>query len=224
MPAPEGFVIPTIGLESGSLGVLRAVTGSVGTQSVKFYIHKVYNPKKSKELGREYYDEHEMADFKNDPYSTASIRVSDLSDKQKFETAQLYERFKSQSQSGETSIAEWPAVNESDKIRLAMLGIHTVEQLRAFENNQQIFRLGPGAKELVEAAKRHCIAKYGETSTDEDRKERQLILEENKALREQSKQREEEYFQLMQRMAELEQALNAKGHKPKKKEVEAAAA
>lgn len=192
MPAPEGFIIPTTGISTGNAGILKAVTGAIGTQAVRFYVHKVYNAKKSEELGYEFYDDVELCGFKNDKYAETAIMVKDLSMKQKMDTARIYERFKTQKDSTDTPLEKWAVISESQKAFYLQMGIHSVEQLASFQEHE-LFRLGPDGKNVRDLALRHINGK--ELKKQEDRnKEMELVIKENRVMSEKIKKLEEAYF------------------------------
>lgn len=213
---PEGFKVPTIGQHGGSPNIMRAVTGAIGTQAVKFDVYRPINQKLSEAAKSEVRDEIEVAYFKNDPYTNVAIRVKDLNDKQKIETAHLYERFLSQKDSTDTMIDAWDGIVESEKIRLAVLGISTVEQLASFKDFE-LQRLGGGAKDLRDRAQWHMKAKYGEQS--EASKEMQAVMEENRKLAERLKALEEQMFARHVEAAKSESGARRPG-RPKKVEQE----
>lgn len=213
MSAPEGFIIPTIGQNTANVGVMKAVSGSVGTQAVRFYIHQQYDAQMSKLADREVYVPVEMCGFKNDRYTETAIRVQDLTPIQRLQTQELYERFKSQTESGETPIEAWDQLVDSEKVQMLMAGIKTVEQLARFEEHD-FYRLGVGGKELAARAKRHLAGKEHK-KIQASSEEMLLVIEENKRLREEFERRDAEYLGLQERLAAIESGSTGGSKKPK---------
>lgn len=201
MPAPEGFRLPTAG-ESAPGGVLKAVTGSHGTQAFKVSTHKMFNAKKSDEAGLEVEDAITIVTFRNDPYTEAVIREADLSPEQQVQTAEARDRFYTSKDSTDTMIAEWQAIHDSEKMKLALIGVVTVEQLAAWPEFQ-MFKLGGGAKDLVAKARRHVDTKIGNRA-GEANADHLAVLAELKRLREAEAEKDARYFEMQARLAELE--------------------
>lgn len=183
---------------------MKAVTGSTGTQAVKFYIGKIYDEAASINLNIEAHKEVELVEFMNDPRSSYVCRVKDMTTEQRIRTQPLYDRFLTQKGSDETMIEAWEILQEAEKIEMLMNGINTVEQLASFEDHD-IARLGSGGKLLRDKARRHIAGKHKNDRVDQSA-QMQLIAEENRKLREESEKREQDYFALQARLATLEAA------------------
>lgn len=207
MPAPENFVIPTVGSNTQTSGVLKAVASAVGAQSVRFYVGKIYDGESSKKLNKETYKPVEMVSFKNDPYSSYDCMVKDMDMEQRIKTQELYQRFIDQKDSDETQLEEWELLTEGERLQLFVGGINTVEQLAGYDDNQ-IHRLGIGAVALKARAQQHVAAKKPQgPSTDE----LIMIAEENKKLRQEAAERDQAFFAMQERLAKLESAKAPKG-------------
>ena len=207
MPAPENFVIPTVGSTTQTSGVLKAVASAVGAQSFRFYVGKIYDGESSKKLNKETYKPVEMVSFKNDPYSSYDCMVKDMDMEQRIKTQELYQRFIDQKDSDETQLEEWELLTEGERLQLFVGGINTVEQLAGYDDHQ-IHRLGIGAAALKARAQQHVAAKKPQgPSTDE----LIMIAEENKKLRQEAAERDKAFFAMQERLAKLEAAKAPKG-------------
>lgn len=206
---PKGFE------QTDSPHVMKPTFGSVGSQYVRFHVHLEYSGSDSEAKGIEVKRPIELCEIQNDKFTRVPIRVNDLSPRQKVELAPLYERFKSQKDSNETSIADWEAITDMEKGLLMTSGVYTVEQLDAF-GDEELYKLGPSGKDLKLRASRHVRAKRGPDvdKVEELRREMQLIIEENKRLQ----AKEHEYFARAEKRATLEAItpVKKKGGRPKK--------
>lgn len=156
---PEGLIVtPTKFEPTGNPLVMRPTYGSIGTQHVRFYTHETYSGSDSEKAQKEVKKQVDICEIQNDKFTKVPIRVNDLSRAQKAILAPLYERFKTQKDSNETQILDWDAVTDNEKIFLGQLGVMTVEQLNSF-TGQDVYKLGPGAEELIARAKRHMKSK-----------------------------------------------------------------
>lgn len=138
--------------------VKKPVVGSAKGMYTRFEIHKEYSGEASKEAGKESFRPIEVCRIRTDRFSEPAIMVKDLSVEQKMSLAQLYEQFKSQKNSSETSIFEWQAISDQDKAFLGGAGIFTVEQLASLEKEQR-YTLGINAEEYHQKANMHLITK-----------------------------------------------------------------
>lgn len=176
---PE-FVRPTDYLKTEHAEVLRPVFGSIGAQHVRFEVAQEYSGADSLAANREVRRPVEVCLIQNDRFSTAALRVgrppdpskpgdigitSELSHEQQVVLAPVYERFKTQRESSETDIVGWDVVTDMERRLLVKQGIWTVEQLASF-SDQDLFRLGPGGKDLRERAKRHVTTKQEAAAPD----------------------------------------------------------
>lgn len=206
MPAPENFIIPTVGSSTQTSGVLKAVASSVGAQAVRFYVGKSYDGETSKKLNMETYKPVEMVSFKNDPYSSYDCMVKDMDMEQRIKTQELYQRFIDQKDSDETQLEEWELLTEGERLQLFVGGINTVEQLAGYDDNQ-IHRLGIGAVALKARAQMHVAAKKPPAVTND---ELILIAAEKKKLREEAADRDRQFYAMQERLAKLESAKSVK--------------
>jgi hypothetical protein len=197
MSAPEGFKMPTVGEGTTHQGVLKAVTGNIGTQAARFFIHKLYDAKATEQEKREVLKPHEMVGFRNDPFTEYTCKIRDMSDKQKYSTQRLYERFKSQQETDETPLESWEAISEWEKVQLLQSGILTVDQITAFQDHE-LFKLGPGGKDLREKARWHINSK---NPTQDSKQEMLMVIEENRKQAERMKQMEDELYKLQAQVA-----------------------
>lgn len=223
MPAPEGFILPSVGQTTNTPGIMKAVSGAIGTQVARFYTHKVYDALASEREGAEIYSERVMLGVKNDRFTEVALVAEGPSDRgdrdgnivplrpelnsaQTMATAELYERFKRQQSSTDTPIDNWDAITDGEKAQMRMVDVLFVDQLARFSDDQ-LYRLGPGAKRLRELAQRHVAGK--EKSKSEDLgAEMALILEERKREREAAQAREAD---LLKQLATLESKPSKKG-------------
>lgn len=216
MPAPAEFIIPDVGNTTAQKGVLNAVVGSRGTQLVRFFMHKEYDDKSSRALGKEVFKPIEMVAFKNDQYSEYTCRVEDMTEEQRIGTAELYQRFLEQKDSNETAIEAWELVSEGERNSLLRQGYKTVEQIAA-HGEHELYRLGVSGRELRDRALRHVMAKEENNKRDVAAEMRaiveqnKLIAEENANLRKDMEAAQELYFQTQQQIAALEKSAKAKG-------------
>lgn len=201
MSAPEGFKLPTLGEGTTHNGVLKAVAGSVGAQATRFFVHRLYDAKATELEKREVLTPHEMVGFRNDPFAEFTCKVKDMTPKQKLVTQQLYERFKSQKDSTDTPVEVWDAISEWEKVQLIQSGILTVEQITAYQDHE-LYKLGPGGKDLRERAKWHVNAK---NPAQDNKQEMLLVIEENRKNAERLKQMEDELIKMQAALAEKEQ-------------------
>jgi hypothetical protein len=98
-------------------------------------------------------------------------------------------------------------------------GIFTVEQLYNTPEGER-FRLGTGHRDLWERAERHCKTKR-ENDAGESRRELELVMEENRSIRQKQEEAERRYLDLQVQMAKLEKEQKAgapsrSGSRPKK--------
>lgn len=214
---PEGLKVKPEAFEkTGSPNVLRPTYGSLGSMFAEFKVHERYSGKLSQQTGTETTQPIEVCIIQTDRFSRVPKRVTELSRKESIDLAPLYERFKSQQGSTDTSILEWNAVSDVEKVHLGQLGIWSVEQLHNLPEHER-YRLGPGGNELWVRAERHVLGKEAKVAkeTAEAKKELHLLAEENKKLREQLEARVEKSFE---RHAEI--AANQKRSKPQKETTE----
>ena len=190
---PAEFVMPDSKLlDPNKVGYQKPVYGNVGAQYVEFSTHSRFSGVDSLDQNKEVYRKVDICKIRNDKQSVAVIRVNDLTPKQKREMAGIYEQWMTQKDSTDTRIMQWEAISEDDKAFLIQAGVQTVEQLNAFEG-EDIFRLGPVAKEFKAAATRHLITKNGDKKAEQS-EDIKLILEENRKLRELVEKRDADYF------------------------------
>lgn len=192
MPVPSNFVIPTIGDPTGSSGVLKAVSGASGTQTIKFFIGQEYDGNASKEADMEVFRPVEMVCFKNDPLSEYHCRVKDMTQEQRLKAGALYERFKSQKESTDTPIEAWEQINEAEKVSLLRQDYVTVEQVASFEDHE-VYRLGIDGKNLRDKARRHVKGK-NHVKEQQFSDEMKAILEENRKLKSEMEEAHSRYL------------------------------
>lgn len=197
MSAPEGFRMPTEGEGTTHQGVLKAVTGAIGTQAARFFIHKLYDARATVMEQREVLKAHEMVGFRNDPFSEYTCKIKDMTDRQKFSTQKLYERFKTQQETDETPLETWDAISEREKVQLIQSGILTVDQIAAYQDHE-LYKLGPGGKDLRTKATWHVNAK---NPVQDQKQEMLMVIEENKRQADRMKQMEEELYKLQMQLA-----------------------
>lgn len=206
--------------------IMKPVFGSMGTQTVRFHNHKIYNATKSKAENKEAFDTIELCEIRNDAYCKVPLRVktrdggSELSREQQTMLAGLYERFKSQRESGETSIMDWEAIEEGDRSQLAQLGIFSVEQLFAHREHE-LYKLGPGGEELHERAARHMNSKMEEKKKLDAIEELALIRAEKEQLAAEREKANETMFKLQAQIAELQGQAPKRGPGRPKSEAQA---
>lgn len=195
---------------TGFADVLKPVFGSLDNLYCEFRIHKEFSNAESKLAGKEVQREMEVLMIQTDRFSRVPLKVGDpakgivgeLTPEMQFKTAELYERFKTQKDSTDTLIYHWEAVSDMEKGQLASLGIYTVEQLHKMPE-ADIFRLGPGGKDLWERAGRHVATKK-ENDVGESRRELELVMDENRRIREKQEHSEKRYFEMQAQLAKVE--------------------
>lgn len=193
---PENLIIKPVSFEQTlQPGVLKPTYGSLGSQYVRFHVHKEYNGADSTVAGKEVYRPIEVCEFQNDRFTRCPIRVKDLSAKQKVELAPIYERFRTQKESDETAVTEWDAVTDLEKGFLMTAGVYTVEQLGKFEDTE-LHRLGPGGTDLRLRARRHMRTKEDAKpkAADELKNEIALLRAEKEDQNARMKALEEKFF------------------------------
>lgn len=225
MGAPAEFIMPTVGVAQGQPGVMKASGGAVGTQAVKFHEVKTFNAGESDRLNLEAYSKVIVCEITNDKYTKVPLIVEggdDRKDKtgkvvplkcmltrqQQIATAPIYERFKSQKDSTDTPIEQWDAVQDSEKLNLAMIGVLFVEQLASF-NDVELYKLGAGGKEIRDLALRHVRGKQGPSESEKFGSEMQALME---ARKEETGRRQA----LEERLLQMEVLLAEKDVKAKK--------
>lgn len=216
---PEGLIVkPQTFEKTGNPNVLNPTYGSVGSMHVEFRVHKKYSGADSAKANKEVRRETEICLFQADKFSRVPKKVSELSTKEQIALAPIYERFKTQSESNETSIFEWEAATQMEKAHLGQMGIWSVEQLAAMPEHER-YRLGPGGADLHARSERHMATKK-EDSQEEQKKEMALVMEENKKLSERLKALEERELQRHQEIAKSEEGPKKKRSRPKKEEAQ----
>lgn len=199
MPAPSEFIIPTVGESTGNNGVLKAVSGAVGTQAVKFLIEGIYDGEASKATNMEVRKPMEFVEFKNDPFSSYKCRVSDMTQEQRIRTGALYEQFKTNKDSTDTPLDAWDMINENERIALLNNNIFTVEQITHFKDHE-VYRLGIDGKNLRDRAVRHVNGKEAAKQSNLN-DEMRAILEENKKLKLEMEEAKELYYKMQEELS-----------------------
>lgn len=181
----------------------KPVFGAIGTQAVRFFIGKSYNQAKSQLSGVETYDAEEMCEIQNDKFAKYTPRVRDLDNKQLMDLGALLQQFREQKDSKDTQIVGWMVITENERAFLINSGVYTVEQLAAFDPNQDSYRFGREGKTLIEKARQHIAGKSLDKAKERE-DEYQLLLKEVSELRKAQKMREELYLedQVARAMAE----------------------
>lgn len=165
-------------LEStGQPDVAKVVYGSLKDISVKAETHREYSETKSKEAGKEVYQDVDLIKFKLDKWSEVPVTLSELSHQQRRELAPLIDSLQNKVENtNETKVLEWAAISAMEKQYVILNGVHTVEQLRHV-SEQEAYKYGPSGKEILAKAKRHTETK------EEERKAKEEGLESVKTLR-----------------------------------------
>lgn len=223
---PEGFQMgsPDKWLKTDNPLVLKPTTGAVGTQYVKFFILEIYSSKLSEEQKREVKVPVEMCAIQNDRFSTYCCMVKDLSRKQMIDLAGIYQRFKEQKDSKDTSVIDWEALTDRDKGFLLQAGVVSVEQLASF-GEHDLYKLGPGGKEYRDMALRHVEGKAGKKRDEESGEMSALRREKDEQAIRLKALEEKFYAQEAEKAKKSQQAANARAAKKgKKAEVTEAAA
>lgn len=216
-PFPHEIYKPMVSgqfIEGGQ--AYKPVFGSIGTLPVRFYMGSSYNEAKSAELGVETYDKEEMCEITVDKFTKHTPRVKDLDRKQMLELSPLLHAFREQKDSTDTQIISWMIITEMDRAHLVSQGVYTVEQLAAFDPDQEAYRFGRGGRDLIMKARQHLAGK-GQDKVKEREKEYQMLLDEVAKLRAKDKEREELYLQGQMQRADAEK----KGRTPKPEQVTA---
>lgn len=194
---PEGLITQPTGYQNtGSSLVLKPTFGTVGTCYVRFFMHREYSELDSEKSETEQYREIEMCEVQTDSKSRVAIRVKDLNPQQKIDFASIYNRFKTQRDSTDTGIVDWPAITDSEKGYLLGLGIYTVEQIAAIPQHE-LHRLGPGGVDLQRKAVKHITGKNA--SSQDLTEELQTIRQEAESARAKAKEFEAKYFEELAR-------------------------
>lgn len=192
---PEGLIVQAQGWErTTNANVMKPTFGSMGSQFVEFKVHKEYSGADSVKANVEVNRHVEICLIQNDKFSKVPLRMNELSPKQKIELSQMYERFKSQKDSSDTSVLDWDALTYDEKAFLGSAGIWTVEQLHSLGEHEQ-YKLGPAYADLKERAKRHIDSKPG-SKVAERKREMELLMEEKRKDRERIKELEDRLFRL----------------------------
>lgn len=200
----ELIIEPTKFENTSNPHVLKPVYGSMKGVTAQFCIHDEYSGSASEKEGIEVRRPVELCMIRTDKFSNIPLRMNELSPQQKIDLASLYERFKKQASSTETNVLEWDAVSDQERVHLGSLGCWTVEQLYNTPKEER-YKFGPGGDDLWNRADRHMKAK-GKDPASEQRKELDLVLEENKKLSARMKELEEKYFAEQMKRAEVEKS------------------
>lgn len=190
--------------------VRKPVFGSLDSLFCEFRVHQEFSEADSRKAGKEVKKEVEVLLIHTDRFSVVPKRVgspdskmpSELTPEMQFKTAALYERFKTQKNSTDTLIYEWEALSSMEKSQLISLGIMTVEQLHKMPKHE-LYRLGSGGLALWERAERHVKTKK-ENDPSESRRELELVMEENRAIRMKQEDAEKRYLALQEQIARME--------------------
>ena len=216
--------------------VLKPVFGSLDNLHCEFRVHQEHHEGDSRKAGKEVKREKEVLLVQTDRFSRVPLAVgsaghyevdkdgkevlvgfvaSEMTQEMQMKTAELYERFRSQKASTDTLIFDWEAISDMEKGLLAQSGIYTVEQLFATPEHQR-FKLGPAHKDLWERAARHVKSKK-ENDVNETKREMELVLEENRRIREKQEETERRYFEMQSKIAEMEKQTERRkpGRRPK---------
>lgn len=190
-------------------GVQKAVAGSVGSMYAEFRVHEEYSGADSILQDREVKRPVEICLIKTDRFSVVPLRVgklptaedrrmirSEMTRQQEIDLSPLYERFRSQRESTDTSIFTWEAVNDMERGHLGGLGVFTVEQLHNTPKEQR-YRFGPAGEELWTRADRFIRTKK-ENDPDEKKKELELLRAEREANGRRIEELERKYLELQE--------------------------
>jgi len=200
MPAPEQFIIPTMGEGTSQRGIMKAVAGSSGTQQIKFFVHKIMDGKATEIANAETYKPVEMVSFRNDALSSYTCRIQDMTQEQRIKSGPLYERFMNGKDSTDTQIEDWDMLNENEKIGLIQLGVVTVEQAAAYQDHE-VYRLGIDGKNVRDKAIRHVRGK--EVSKEQSwSEEMRAMVEENRKIKAEIEAAKDAYYALQAQLAE----------------------
>ena len=190
---PEGLVVAANGFENtANPNVKKPTYGALGSMFVEFRVHKEYSGSESKLKKKEVYKPVEIVLIKSDKFSFTPKRITELSTKERIDLAPLYEQFKSQKDSNDTSIFQWQAVNDHERSYLSSQGVYSVEQLANYRD-EELYRLGPGGVELRERAVRHQVTK-NESKKESESELLKTLRAEKEALAAKNKQLEAALF------------------------------
>lgn len=234
MPAPEGFIMPTLGTSVGA-NVLKAVptaeviAGAMGTLVAEIKRYGRFSKRMTLELETqnlpgEALEEIELAVIQVDKLTKVPFRCSSLTyPKRKFTNelsvpeqislAELRERFRKNEHGADTPIANWDALNASEMAQLMQIGIYYVEQLAAYQEHEY-YRLGNGGAELVKRAQRHVGAK-APNKQEEFEKSMATLLAAKAEERERADVAEKRMYEMQERLAALEAPKRGPGRPPK---------
>lgn len=171
----------------------KPVFGAMGTLAVRFYMGSSYNEARSMKEGLECYDKEEMCEIVVDKYTKHTPRVKDLDNKQLLDLGPLLQAFRDQKDSTDTQIISWLIITEHERAHLVTQNIYTVEQLAAFDPDQDSFRFGRDGRNLIMKARQHVAGKQVDKGADVA-KEMELLRAEISALRAKSEAREDAYI------------------------------
>lgn len=219
---PEGLIVNAQGFgATGQTDVMKPTYGRLGMLPAVFKVEEVYSASDSVEAGEEIKRKVEICEIHVDKFSKVPLRVanvtakvdnegkpildqhgkpvmcrikSELTRDQEIKLAPLYEQFKKQKDSTDTSIVSWQAINDNERNMLGQLGIWSVEQLNAIPQYDR-YKLGPAGEELWERSERHRVAKEGRKQR-EATDEMLMVLEENKKARLEMAEMREELLRL----------------------------
>lgn len=157
----------------------------------RFFVHKQYNPLKSKLLNREIYEEKEMIEYFIDKKTKGHFLVDDAIKREHYEA---YDRFKRGLEAAGTPLNQWDALNYEEVVTLAKEGIFSVEQFATLPRSRVEGRFIPSIVEAFDRAIRFVATKHERVDLDKYAEEMKRMTEENnktklemEALREQMK-------------------------------------
>lgn len=122
------------------------------TARPRFYMQAVENKFRSEEEGRPIFDEREMVEIRL-PGDRLSCYVGYVTDEERNRWPEAYAAFKRGEQRAAhgTPLEHWPVLSTGKVAELKAMGILSVEELAAVQDNT-IIRMGMGARELREQA------------------------------------------------------------------------
>lgn len=212
---PDGLVVQADRFEIIGNNLAKPVYGTLNKMYVEFREELVYSGADSEKSDEEIRRPVEVCLIQTDKFSRVPLRVrnkergikSELSPKQEIELAPLYEHFKSQKDSTDTRVGSWEACSDMERSQLNMLGIWSVEQLANFED-AELYRLGPGGKDLRDRALRHVKTKTRNGASDR--------IEQLQALLKEKEEHAKALAAQQERIFELEAQLAVKRSKKSK--------
>lgn len=196
------------------------VFGTVGTQTIRFFVKYFYDPIKSAKLGYEDLTPVEMFEVSNpgDKFSMPCRKVSEMDPWQWKAWGHIYEAFKEQRQIGGTLVKDWLAINEYQRALLLHCGVLAVEQLEN-ATPEILNKLGGEGAELKEKALQHLKTKNEKVKSEEKQKEIDILRKELECVAAASDAKWETKLAAMQAQVDKARQKRTRGPNKKKEEV-----